>query len=211
MDYLGLVLAVALAAAALVVISRRIAWRGRLSSRHQQQLLELAKRPAKADVVGFGDELAHLEASHEVPASDGDLRRARHLHTRASRALSAARRPDDLFQVTAALEEARWSLARLTARTAGRPMPPRRPPCFFNPGHGPSTRNVFWHGMDVPACASDAERVRAGADPYIRTVERDDSRVPYWEGGPAYSGWARGYYASWRDLHVMADSATSRV
>jgi len=113
--------------------------------------------------------------------------------------------------VTESLEEGRWAAARLAARAAGEPMPPRRPPCFFNPGHGPSARNIAWQSRSVPACTADAARVDAGADPYIRTVERDDHRVPYWEGGPTYAGWAHGYYASWRGSTLVADIVTSEA
>jgi hypothetical protein len=47
---------------------------------------------------------------------------------------------------------------------------------------------------DVPACALDAERVRAGAEPDIRKVMVGSRRVPYWQGGPAYQPYARGYF-----------------
>ena len=44
------------------------------------------------------------------------------------------------------------------------PLPAKRPPCFFNPAHGPSSQNVEWAppggvARDVPACPADAERV----------------------------------------------------
>ena len=41
--------------------------------------------------------------------------------------------------------------------------------------------------------------------------ERDDRRVPYWEGGPTYAGWAYGYYASWRGSTLVADIVTSKA
>ena len=43
----------------------------------------------------------------------------------------------------------------------------------------------------MPACAADAERVRAGAEPDIRKVLVGARRRPYWEAGPAYGPWAR--------------------
>jgi len=56
----------------------------------------------------------------------------------------------------------------------------------------------------VPACPADAERVLAGADPYIRTVQVGAQRVPYWEGGQAYAPWAQGYYSRWRGSDMLS-------
>ena len=212
MDYLGVVLLVAVVAAAFVVIARRSVGQGRRVRVEQARQLSLAKRAAEADVNGFGDEVARLSFLAEAdPVADDlyDLLAA--LHARALEALAEARQPDDLCQVTELLEEGRWTAARLAARAAGLPMPTRRPPCFFNPGHGPSIRNIIWQHRNVPACAADAGRIESGADPYIRTVERDDRRVPYWEGGPTHAGWARGYYSSWRGSRLVADIVTSKV
>ncbi|MFT4295098.1 MAG: hypothetical protein QM582_06770 [Micropruina sp.] len=212
MDYLGVVLLVAVVAAAFVVIARSSIGQGHRARAERARQLVLAKRAAEADVNGFGDELSQLSILGEQDAAAADLYElATALHHRALEALIAARRPDDLCQVTEILEEGRWTLTRLTAWTAGQPTPSRRPPCFFNPGHGPSTRNIVWQHRSVPACAADATRVEAGADPYIRTVERDDRRVPYWEGGPTYDGWARGYYTSWRGNRLVADIVPSKV
>lgn len=212
MDYLGVVLLVAVVAAAFVVIARRSVGQGRRVRVEQARQLSLAKRAAEADVNGFGDEVARLCFLAEAdPVADDlyDLLAA--LHARALEALADARQPDDLSRVTELLEEGRWTATRLAARAAGQPTPTRRPPCFFNPGHGPSIRNIIWQHRNVPACAADAGRVESGADPYIRTVERDDRRVPYWEGGPTHAGWARGYYSSWRGSRLVADIVTSKV
>jgi hypothetical protein len=56
----------------------------------------------------------------------------------------------------------------------------------------------------VPACPADAERVLAGADPYIRTVQVGARRVPYWEGGQAYAPWAQGYYSRWGGSDMLS-------
>ena len=212
MDYLGVVLLVAAVAAAFVVIARSSAWQGRRTRAEQESQLALAKRAAEADVVGLTEALTRLAAVAETdPQAQEDYDRAAEAHARAVRCLAEATEPDELSLVTENLEEGRWTVARLMARAAGEPLPTRRPPCFFNPGHGPSTCNIRWHGRSVPACAADAARVEAGADPYIRTVERGDRRVPYWEGGPTYAGWARGYYESWRGSTLVADIVTSRA
>jgi hypothetical protein len=103
--------------------------------------------------------------------------------------------------VTEALEDGRYAVACVLARRNGDPLPVRRPPCFFNPAHGPSTTDVDWAppaGLPrpVPMCAADADRVRQGAEPDIRTVQEGYARVPYWQAGPAYSPWASGYFGA---------------
>jgi hypothetical protein len=90
----------------------------------------------------------------------------------------------------------------VVARAEGRPLPTRRPPCFFNPAHGPSTTDIEWapaggQQRQIPVCAADADRVRQGAEPDIRTVRQGAGRVPYWQGGPAYSPYASGYFGGY--------------
>ncbi|MFT3861781.1 hypothetical protein [Micropruina sp.] len=212
MDYLGVVLLVAAVATAFVVIARSNAWQGRRARAEHESQLALAKRAAEADVIGLAETLARLSPAAETdPQAQDDYVRATQAHARAARYLQEATEPGELSLVTESLEEGRWTAARLAARAAGEPLPSRRPPCFFNPGHGPSARNIHWDGRSVPACSADAARVETGADPYIRTVVRDDRRVPYWEGGPTYAGWASGYYASWRGSTLVADIVTSNA
>ena len=43
----------------------------------------------------------------------------------------------------------------------------------------------------MPACALDAERVHAGADPDSRMVMVGAQRVPYYQGGRAYAALRR--------------------
>ena len=104
--------------------------------------------------------------------------------------------------MTGILNDGRYAVASVRARLAGEPLPARRPPCFFDPAHGPSTQDVEWAPpggavRTVPACAADAQRVLAGVDPAVRTVLDGSQRVPYWQAGPAYSPWAYGYYGAW--------------
>ena len=63
------------------------------------------------------------------------------------------------------------------ARLEGREPPERRSPCFFDPRHGPSSRDVEWAPPGgaprmVPACEADAQRVERGEDPETREVTR---------------------------------------
>jgi len=110
--------------------------------------------------------------------------------------------PDDIKHVTEALEDGRYAVACVLARKNGEPLPVRRPPCFFNPAHGPSTTDIEWAPSagiprQVPVCAADADRVAQGAEPDIRTVQSGFERVPYWQAGPAYSPWASGYFGAY--------------
>jgi hypothetical protein len=56
---------------------------------------------------------------------------------------------------------------------------------------------------DVPACALDAERVEAGAEPDIRQVMVGSRRVPYWQGGRAYQPYAAGYFGTFGPMEWM--------
>ena len=55
----------------------------------------------------------------------------------------------------------------------------------------------------VPACALDAERVKAGAEPDSRQVMVGTQRVPYWQGGPAYRPYAAGYFGGFGIMDWM--------
>jgi hypothetical protein len=121
-----------------------------------------------------------------------DYERAVSAYDRANTAWTNARRVDDLQPVGAALEEGRWALQSARARLEGRTPPQRTPPCFFDPRHGPSSREVDWAPpggtpRPVPACEADAQRVERGVDPSFREVESNGQLVPYWSAGPADS------------------------
>jgi hypothetical protein len=101
--------------------------------------------------------------------------------------------------VTELLEEGRWAMEAAKAEMDGRPAPERRPPCFFDPRHGPSVTDVEWapaggSARPVPACAADAVRVKDGQDPDMRRVPVNGELVPYWQAGPAFLPWAGGFF-----------------
>ncbi|GAA1389278.1 hypothetical protein [Luteococcus peritonei] len=178
--------------------------------------LTTSRRAADEDVTRFGEELQRLDtevAGHPLDtAMRQDYERALDAYENAKSSLDAVTKPDEIRHVTEILEDGRYAIACVNARVAGEPLPQKRPPCFFNPAHGPSTQNVEWTPpggapRDIPACAADAERVLAGADPYIRTVQVGAQRVPYWQGGPAYAPWAQGYYTGWQGSNLIRDIA----
>ena len=135
--------------------------------------------------------------------AQADYQRALDAYEDAKVSGDAMTEPDDIRHVTGILDDGRYAIACVRARVAGEPLPTRRPPCFFDPRHGLSVTDVDYAPAggatrSVPACALDAERVRAGADPDVRQVMVGSRRVPYWQGGPAYAPYAAGYFAAGR-------------
>ena len=171
--------------------------------------LEPVKRLAFEDVTALGEELQELDlelAGRELDAGErADYQRALDAYESAKTAADRMAQPDDVRHVTEILEDGRYAMACVRARVAGQPLPARRPPCFFDPRHGLSVEDVPYTPpggttREVPACALDAQRVRAGAEPDVRKVMVGSRRVPYWQGGPAYQPYARGYFGGFGPL-----------
>ncbi|MFF1549237.1 hypothetical protein [Streptomyces sp. NPDC058291] len=175
----------------------------RRRAEEQRAALDRLRVVVDEDITAFGEELDRLDFHPAEAGADdamrADYERALDAYEQAKTAMSAAARPEDVRGVTEALEDGRFSLASLAARRTGRPLPERRPPCFFDPRHGPSVADATWTPpggatREVPVCAADATRLADGRDPVIREVDSDYGRRPYWEAGPAYGPWAGGYF-----------------
>ncbi len=182
--------------------------------REAQEARELAavKQTVEEDVTKFGEEITALDLDVKVSDNQAqtqtDWQQALDAYERAKNELAAVKRTDELRGVTTALEEGRYALACVKARVNNEALPERRAPCFFNPQHGPSVRDVLWappNGAprDVPACAADAQRVEQGFDPHMREVMVDGQRRPYWDAGPAYAPYASGYYGGFGGGDLM--------
>jgi hypothetical protein len=180
----------------------------------ERKAAELApvKQLAQEDVTALGVELQELDldvAGRQLGAgANADYQRALDAYEASKTAADAMSRPEDVRHVTEILEDGRYAMACVRARVDGKPLPQRRPPCFFDPRHGLSVADVPWsppHGAhrDVPACALDVERVRAGAEPDIRKVMVGSRRVPYWQGGRAYQPYAMGYFGAFGPMEWM--------
>jgi hypothetical protein len=182
--------------------------------REVREAAELAavKQTVEEDVTKFGEEITALDL--DVKFSDNqakgqdDWRIALDSYERAKTELDAVKHTDQLRGVTSILEEGRYALACVNARVNNQPVPERRAPCFFNPQHGPSVRDVTWAPpggapRNVPACANDAQRVDQGFDPQMREVMVDGQRRPYWDAGPAYGPYAGGYYGGYGGGDMM--------
>ena len=193
----GFLLALLAIPAALFGISR---WRRRKQERAE---LEQVKQVARDDLVALGDDIRALDLDVQMPNADeaakADYNRAVQCYEQADDAWERARRPEDMEQVTSLLEEGRFAMTAAKARFEGKPVPERRPPCFFDPRHGPSTTEVEWappggSPRPVPVCAADAQRIQDGLDPQVRHVPVDGQMVPYWNAGPAFGPWAGGFF-----------------
>ncbi|WP_405071322.1 hypothetical protein OG558_18190 [Kribbella sp. NBC_01510] len=191
----------------IAVLAYRSYRRTQLQSRKQHEItageLESVKRTADEDITRFGEELQDLDLEMVgKDLGDGarqDYQRALDSYESAKQAVGQVTQADQIKHVIEILEDGRYAATCVRARVAGEPLPQRRPSCFFNPQHGPSVADVMWAPpggapREVPACAADAERVRAGAEPDVRKVMVGPQRVPYWEAGPAYSPYAQGMF-----------------
>jgi hypothetical protein len=188
-------------------VSQRANNRRRQALEHRKAVdMAAARTVADEDVTRFGEELQRLDTDLLTTDLDAatrqDYQRALDSYEAAKSSMQRSAAPEDLKHVTEALEDGRYAVACVRARTQGEPLPARRPPCFFNPAHGPSTTDIEWappggQPRQIPVCAADADRVSQGAEPDVRTVPQGVGRVPYWQGGPAYSPWASGYFGGY--------------
>jgi len=200
MGGLILLVLVLLPAAVFVVVRRRPK---PLAAERAVRELEPVKKLTFEDVTALGVELQGLDldlAGRQLDdGAHADYQRALDAYEAAKTAADRIERPEQVQDVTKILDDGRYAIACVHARVAGEPLPQRRPACFFDPRHGLSVEDVTYTpvgGADrqVPACALDAERVRAGAEPDARQVMVGTQRVPYWQGGPAYRPYAAGYF-----------------
>jgi hypothetical protein len=205
MDFLVLLLLVAVVLGGVGLYRRHAVNQRQTAERAAlENQLSTSKRAADEDVTRFGEELQRLDTDVAGHALDEgmqqDYQRALDAYEDAKSSLDAVQRPEEIRHVTEILEDGRYAVACVKARIAGRPLPAKR---------RPSSQNVDWappggSARSVPACPADAERVLAGADPYIRTVQVGAQRVPYWEGGQAYAPWAQGYYSRWNGSDMLS-------
>jgi hypothetical protein len=208
-DALIFLVLLAIGAAVVVSLSRRQKQR---AEEQRAAQLEPVRKLAFEDVTALGEELQQLDldvSGRPLDAGErADYQRALDAYESAKVAADAIASADDIGHVTQILDDGRYAIACVRARVEGRPLPQRRPPCFFDPRHGTAVADVAWTPpggttRDVPACALDAERVRAGAEPDVRQVMVGARPVPYWQGGPMYQPYARGYFGGFAPMDWM--------
>jgi hypothetical protein len=175
-----------------------------LRRRKAQQIeFQEVRKATQDDLIALADDIQKIDVDTQMPgappAARESYQRAIDSYERASQAFDRARAPQDVGRVTSALEEGRFSMATAQALLAGRTPPERRPPCFFDPRHGPSTRDVEWappggSPRPVPACEADAQAVERGVDPASREVLVGGRATPYWAAPAYFSPFAGGYF-----------------
>jgi hypothetical protein len=167
--------------------------------RSATQLAEV-KAAAHDDLIALADDVQKLEQPVESNAqAKREYERALEDYGNASSAYDRARQAKELQAVASALEEGRYHMTAAEAILAGEKPPERRPPCFFDPRHGPSTRDVEWAPQGgvqrrVPACEADAQALESGREPASREVVAGGRTVPYWNAPPYFGPWAGGYF-----------------
>ncbi|NUS53222.1 MAG: hypothetical protein HOQ22_19550, partial [Nocardioidaceae bacterium] len=178
---------VAVVAAGVGLFGARHWRRARTVERDRLAELEVARQLADEDVTVLGEQLARLDAEvadHPLDeAARLEYQTALDAHESARRAVPRLADAQEVSQVSDTLTAGRFALACVQARVAGRPLPERRTPCFFNPQHGPAAEDVAFtprgHGTRiVPACAQDAARVRNGERPDLRRVRVSGQLLP---------------------------------
>jgi hypothetical protein len=170
--------------------------------RRRQTQTELAEVKAAAhdDLIALADDVQKLEEPVEKNTkAKQEYDAALASYDTASSSFDRAARPKQLEAVTSALEEGRYHMAVAEALVEGRTPPERRAPCFFDPRHGPSARDVDWAPpggtpRPVPACEADAQAVERGLEPASRQVMARGQMVPYWNAPPYFGPWAGGYF-----------------
>ena len=167
--------------------------------RSQAELAEV-KAAAHEDLIALADDVQKLEQPVEANAqAKQEYTQALDFYDKASGAYDRVTQARQLEGVTSALEEGRWHMSAAQSLLDGRTPPDRRPPCFFDPRHGPSARDVEWtppggRPRKVPACEADAEAVERGTEPASRQVMAGGRLVPYWSAPPYFGPWAGGYF-----------------
>lgn len=168
--------------------------------RQTQAELAEVKAAAHDDLIALAEDVQKLEEPAESdPRAKKEYAQALDCYDEATRSYDRAKQPRELETVAGALEEGRYHMNAAQAYVDGRTPPERRAPCFFDPRHGPSTRDVEWSPpggapRKVPACEADAQAVERGAEPASREVLAGGRMVPYWSAPPYFGPWAGGYF-----------------
>ena len=196
-------LLLALAAGGAVTYSARRVTTARADRQAQAVVLDQLRRLAEEDVTVFGEQLQRLDQTVGGrgldPGAQQDYQTALDAYERGKWDAPRMEHPDEISRLVDTLATGRFSLACVQAKIAGEPRPEFRTPCFFNPQHGPSVRDVLWTtsrrgSRMVPGCTRCATQVAAREKPEVRMVEIDSRRVPYWEAGASLGPYSRGYF-----------------
>jgi len=173
--------------------------RGRSRKRQAAADLAAVKEVAHDDLIALAGDVQTLETQVKGnAAAQAAYDKATQSYGDASESFDRAGSAKELTRVSQALEEGRFQMAVAEAALAGKPAPERRDPCFFDPRHGPSVRDVLWTppggaARKVPACELDAERVERGEEPATREIAYGGRMIPYYAAPPIFGGYFGGF------------------
>jgi hypothetical protein len=174
--------------------------------RRQREEFAAVKTVARDDLVALGDEIRALDVDASMPDANPEAKahynEAVEIYTHAEERFDRARTPEDLAPVSEELEHGRYEMQAARCLFEGKAAPERRAPCFFDPRHGPSEREVEWAPpggtpRPVPACAADALRVEEGLDPRVREIEYAGQTIPYWAAPAPFTPWFGGFWGGY--------------
>jgi len=148
------------------------------------------------ELTELGNQIAALDTSSSDTAREA-ADRALNAYERARSAVDQMNSTAAAAQVTTALDEGRYALACASSSRA----PARKPPCFIDPRHDGSAGTAPWSppglaARTIPACATCLPDVKSGAAPRPREVRAKGGPQAYWQAGPAFHGYAQGYFPS---------------
>jgi hypothetical protein len=175
--------------------------KSRRRKREDEAQMADVRRVVTDDLAALGADIRALDLDVEMPGVDPEAKQrygeAVEAYIRAEEALDRGRTPEDFEPIGKELEEGRYDIAAARALLEGNQPPERRPPCFFDPRHGPSVADLEWappggQPRPVPVCAADAVRLEEGEEPMSREIVLGGQRMPYWQApgqfAPFYAG-----------------------
>lgn len=193
--------------------------------RREQELdaleeLRRLRRLVAEDVTMLGEQLAGLHVETLTDVLDGEM--ARHYRSaldhydQAKERLRTATTAAEVREVEPLAVTARYHAACVLALRDGEPVPQRREPCFFDPWHGPATRDIEWAppagaSRTISVCASDVRRLAGGEDPETRLVRVGDRWVPWHQAGSSVAQVARSHVHGGHTPHTSAAAAEAQT
>jgi hypothetical protein len=171
----------------------------------EARMLADAKSAAQDDLIALADGLRDTDTDPAYQTNDearAKLTKATEAYQQGTASLDRSTRMTDLETVSRAISRGQYHLACAKALAAGEEPPKWRAPCFFDPRHGTSSRDVYWKPQDgasprdVPACSTCAHLVDEGDEPNFRQVEVAGTQMRYIDSGiapPYWNGYFGGY------------------
>jgi len=129
--------------------------------------LEERRVLAREDVTRFGEELDAADVRLDGVDTNADVQAALDAYADAGRVVDGEPTDEQLRGVRATVGYGRWRLSTAQARIAGKPAPPWRALCFFNPAHGISVTDWTYtptggKRREIPICAACQDRLSRG-------------------------------------------------